>query len=99
MKAEVKKGGLTVSHQVMTVVLLPVCTFLLSVCTYLISDIYSEYKVFRIDTEKFKMDQLHLENRQNKKIWFIENALETILTEGTLPKKIIMKNRNEDTEP
>jgi hypothetical protein len=47
---EINQDKLRKGHQVITVILLPVCTILLSFCTWLVTEIYVEYKDFRKST-------------------------------------------------
>lgn len=81
-----KKGeevsSLTISHQLMTVILLPVCTVLVSICTFFLSEIYTEYKVFKSNTQEFVQKQFTTDERQNANIKRIH--LELI---GILPKE------------
>lgn len=47
---ETNQDKLKRSHQVITVILLPLCTVLLSICTWFMNELYTDYKAFRKST-------------------------------------------------
>lgn len=97
MARELKgKTTLQFSHQMLTVILLPVCTLLLSVCTFFLNEIYDEYKKFKAtteeyknSTEKFRFEQAATDEKQNVRITDVDRRLTAIL-----PKENVIPSQN-----